>query len=176
MEFARRVWLLPLVMTLLVWPPYVFDSPRLMAVMNVLLAVFNVVMLLFVLPAWRRQAFVPESAEAATEESEPRDEQTEARTQKIAEEIEAFVHHERGFLDPHLRIEHVVEHCSYSRTYVSQVFRERFGGFARYVNGLRLEFYDSYVAQHPNTTKDAAAQESGFTSYTAYYKAKEKYE
>lgn len=176
MEFARRVWLLPLVMTLLVWPPYVFDSPRLMAVMNVLLAVFNVVMLLFVLPAWRRQAFVPESAEAATEENEPRDEQTEARTQKIAEEIEAFVRNERGFLDPHLRIEHVVEHCSYSRTYVSQVFSERFGGFSRYVNSLRLEFYDSYVAQHPNTTKDAAAQESGFTSYSAYYKAKERYE
>ena len=36
--------------------------------------------------------------------------------------------------------------------------------------------YDSYVAQHPNTTKDAAAQESGFTSYSAYYKAKERYE
>jgi len=129
-----------------------------------------------VLLAWRRQAFVPESAETATEESEPHDEQTEARTQKIAEEIEAFVRHERGFLNPHLRIEHVVAHCSYSRTYVSQVFRECFGGFSRYVNGLRLEYYDRYMEQHPNATKDAAAQESGFTSYTAYYKAKERYD
>jgi hypothetical protein len=44
------------------------------------------------------------------------------------------------------------------------------------VNTLRLEYYDRYLAQHPGATKDTAAQESGFISYIAYYKVKERLE
>lgn len=75
-----------------------------------------------------------------------------------------------------MRIDNVVEHCSYSRTYVSHVFKTHFGGFSRYVNTLRLKHYDQYMAQHPNATKEAAAQESGFISYVAYYKVKDRLE
>ena len=98
------------------------------------------------------------------------------RAKKIIEEIENYVKKGKGFLDPHLKIDNVVEHCSYSRTYVSHVFKTRYGGFSRYVNRLRLEYYEHYMKQHPNVTKDAAAQESGFSSYIAYYKAKERLE
>jgi AraC-like DNA-binding protein len=98
------------------------------------------------------------------------------RAKKISEEIERFVKKGKGFLDPHLKIDNVVDHCSYSRTYVSHVFKTRYGGFSRYVNTLRLEYYDRYLAQHPSVTKDTAAQESGFISYIAYYKVKERLE
>ena len=178
-DFARRVWMLPIVMTLFVWPPFLLDSPAVMAVMNVLLAVFNVVMLVFVLPAWRRQSLVPE---ASLEYSSPPDSSenadtavlTEEREQRIVEEIEAYVKDSKGYLDAHLKLESVVEHCSYSRSYVSKVFQKHFNGFSRYINLLRLAHYDKYIAEHPNATKDMAAQESGFTSYNAYYKAKER--
>lgn len=174
MEFARRVWLLPFVMTLFVWPPFLLDSPEVMAVMNVLLAVFNVVMLVFVLPAWRRESLVPEASTEPSELPTDTDVMTEERERKIACEIEEYVRNKKGYLDAHLKLENVVEHCSYSRSYVSKVFQKRFGGFSHYVNLLRLKHYDEYMAGHPNATKDTAAQESGFTSYNAYYKAKER--
>lgn len=54
---------------------------------------------------------------------------------------------------------------------LSLTFEERFGGFFNYVNSLRLDYYEQYMQQHPTTTKDIAAQESGFSSYQAYYNA-----
>ena len=181
MEFARRVWLLPIVMTLFVWPPFVLDSKAVMAVMNVLLAIFNVVMLIFVLPAWRRKSLVPDeelpdNTEVIEnlENSEDAAALVEERERKLVEEIEAFVKNKKGYLDAHLKLENVVEHCSYSRSYVSNVFQKHFGGFSLYVNKLRLAHYDKYMAKHPNAIKEAAALESGFTSYNAYYTAKER--
>ena len=98
MEFARRVWLLPIVMTLFVWPPFVLDSKAVMAVMNVLLAVFNVVMLIFVLPAWRRKSLVPDEELSDNtevienlENSEDAAALVEERERKLVEEIEVFV-------------------------------------------------------------------------------------
>jgi AraC-like DNA-binding protein len=176
-DFARRVLLMPVVMTAMVWPGFILDSPRVMAVMAILLAIFNVVLLLNVLPAWRKKSIVAEEEPADLEEDdEAPDLLAEERTQKIAEEIEKFVKTEKAYLDAHLKLEHVVARCSYSRTYVSQVFRNTFGGFSHYVNSLRLEHYDRYMEQHPTATKDTAAQESGFTSYTAYYKVRERLE
>lgn len=176
LDFARRVWLLPIVMTLFVWPPFVLDSPLVMAVMNVMLAVFNVVMLIFVLPVWRRETLVPgEEMQEASEPAESADGMAPECEHKIMEEIELFVRDNKGFLDAHLKLENVVEHCSYSRSYVSKVFQKHFNGFSRYVNLLRLKHYDRYMEAHPNATKDTAAQESGFTSYNAYYKAKERF-
>ena len=171
-DFARRVWLLPIVMTLLVWPPFLLDSRGVMAVMNILLAVFNVVLLIFVLPVWRRETLVleyPESPDTMSSDALARE-----RERRIVEEIEFYVKDKKAYLDAHLKLENVVEHCSYSRSYVSNVFQKHFDGFSRYVNRLRLEHYDNYMASHPNATKDTAAQESGFTSYNAYYKAKER--
>lgn len=176
LDFARRVRLMPIVLTLMLWPAYLLDSPEVMAVMNVLLAAFNVVLLLNVLPSWRRLSVVAEVIELSEDQSEETDELVEERSRKIAEEIEAFVRDGKGYLDAHLKIGQVAEHCSYSRTYVSKVFQDRFDGFYNYVNRLRLEHYDRYMAEHPNATMDTAAQDSGFTSYNAYYKVKERLE
>ena len=98
----------------------------------------------------------------------------EERNSRIATEIEQFVNTEAAYLDPHLKLEQVVERCSFSRIYVSRVLTERFGSFYDYVNGLRLDYYDHYMAQHPNSTPEAAAEASGFTSYKAYTNVKER--
>lgn len=181
LDFARRVRLMPLVLTLMVWPPYLMDSPVMMAVMNVLLAAFNVVLLLNVLPIWRRLTIVAGTQDMSessflVEQGEDADPLNEERTHKIVNEIEAFVNEGNGYLDPHLKLNNVVAHCTYSRSYVSKVFQEHFDGFYNYVNRLRMEHYDRYMAEHPSATKDTAAQESGFTNYNSYYKAKKRLE
>ncbi len=172
-EYAHRVWLAPLFLTPLLWPAYLFDSPKMMAIQNILLAISNIVLLLNVMPAWRRTAILSDTNEMEVE-AEIHDEMTEERTNRIAAEIEQFVKTEKGYLDAHLKLENVVDHCSYSRSYVSKAFQERFGGFSDYVNKLRLEHFDSFIQQNPMITKEAAAQASGFTSYRAYHRSKER--
>ena len=174
-EYAHRVWLTPIVLTPLLWPGFLTDSPKVMAVCVVFLAAFNIVLLLNVMPVWRRAAILSDPVDIdQSAEPEMHSELAEERTSRIAAEIEQFVYTESAYLDPHLKLEQVVERCSFSRSYVSRVFTDCFGGFSDYVNGLRLNYFDHYMSQHPNATKESAAEASGFTSYRAYYRAKER--
>jgi hypothetical protein len=174
-DYAHRVWLAPVILTPLLWPAYILDSPTVMAVLCVPLAAFNIVLLLNVMPVWRRAAIIADTGETDVEvDYDAPAELAEERTNRIAAEIEQFVNTESAYLDPHLKLEQVVERCSFSRYFVSQVFTERFGGFSDYVNGLRIDYYERYMAQHPHSTEEAAAEASGFTTFKAYSKAKER--
>lgn len=93
---------------------------------------------------------------------------------ETAKQINAYVVQQRAFLDPHLKIDDVVDHCGLGRTYVSMTFQRRFGSFAKYVNSHRLDYYDQYMAEHPEETKESAALASGFSNYMAYYRAKQR--
>jgi hypothetical protein len=53
-------------------------------------------------------------------------------------------------------------------------FQRRYGSFASYINSLRLAYYDQYMAEHPDETKESAALASGFSNYMAYYRAKQR--
>ena len=173
MEYAHRMWASPIILTPFLWPAYIMDSPDVMAWMCIPLSVFNVVLLLNVMPIWRRAAILSDIEDEDTI-IEENNELAEERNNRIAAEIEQFVNTEAAYLDPHLKLEQVVERCSFSRIYVSRVFIKRFGSFYDYVNGLRLDYYEHYMAQHPNSTPEAAAEASGFTSYKAYTNVKER--
>lgn len=175
MEYARRMWVSPIILTPLLWPAYITDSPAVMAVLCAPLSIFNVALLLTVMPVWRKAELLSHADEDEVETNiDAPLELAEERTSRIAAEIEQFVNTEAAYLDPHLKLEQVVERCSFSRKYVSNVFTERFGGFSDYVNGLRIDYFTRYKAQHPNASDEIAAEASGFTSYRAYSKAKER--
>jgi AraC-like DNA-binding protein len=173
-EYAHRMLLMPIILTPFLWPAYITDSPAVMAFLCIPLAIFNIVLLLNVMPVWRRAAFLTDDDEEAAAEDFEDDELAEERSNRIAAEIELFVNTEAAYLDSHLKLEQVVERCNFSRRYVSKVFTERFGGFSDYVNGLRINYFDRYKLQHPNSTDESAAEASGFTSYKSYLKAKER--
>ena len=172
-NYARRVWLAPLLYTPIYWPAFIWDSPKLMAIQSLLMAVTNTILLLTALPAWRKMAIIREDGKSGDEDSVGDDLSSE-RINEIAQKIEEFVSQQQGYLDEHLKIEHVVRACGYNRTYISRVFQDRFGGFYHYVNLLRLKHFDQYLKDHPEMTKDAAARASGFSSYQAFYRAKER--
>ena len=148
-----------------------------MAIQNVLLAVSNVSLLITVMPVWRRNALLATSDADHTQDT---DEQTDAyREDLIAQtalEIETYIRHQQAYLNPHLKIDDVVEQCQLGRSYVSLTFSRRFTSFAYYVNSLRLAHFDQYVADHPEETKESAAMASGYASYNSYYRAKQKME
>lgn len=175
LAYARRVWLAPLILTPFIWPGFITDNPMVMACVLLPLSVFNVILLLTVMPMWRRGIILSQSEESDAEadaETEVREHVLmEERMDEIAKKIEEYVEEQKGYLNPHLKIDQVVEYCATNRTYVSRTFKERFGGFFNYVNRLRLEHYEQYMQENRNTTKDIAAQKSGFSSYQAYYNA-----
>lgn len=57
-DYANRVLHYPVILSFLIWPAYIFDSPHLMAIQNLLLAVSNISLLLTVMPVWRRKALL----------------------------------------------------------------------------------------------------------------------
>ena len=175
-RYASIVLFYPVILTPLVWPAYILDSRQMMAVLHLFLAVFNIVLLITVMPAWRRRFMLPSTADddQDADEEARQDAHIEEMIEQTALEIQNFVEHQSAFLDPHLKVDDVVEHCQMGRTYVSLTFQRRFGSFASYVNTLRLARYEHYIAEHPNETKEAAAIASGFSSYNAYYRAKRK--
>lgn len=174
--YAHRVWLSPLLFTPFLWPAYLLDSPILMAVQNVILAVLNVVLLINVMPAWRRKKILSSSEPDQSSEAEEDNARQTALIDQTAIEIEAYVRDQKAYLNSHLKIDDVAGHCQLGRTYVSLTFSRRFGSFASYVNGLRLAHYEKYLASHPDETKESAAIASGYASYNSYYRAKHKFE
>ena len=123
-----------------------------MAVEHVLLAVFNMVLLLTVMPAWRRSTIIltkdePDDASHLLVQQET---SINENIDQTALEIQAYVEGQQAYLDPHLKVDDVVEQCQLGRTYVSLSFQRRFGSFANYVNGLRLAHY-KLVPWHSGT-------------------------
>ena len=175
LAYAQRVWLSPVILTPFLWPAFLTDNPTVLAYLLLPLSVFNVILLLTVMPVWRRGVILSQNIDDETEadaETEVREHVLmEERMDEIAKKIEEYVDQQKGYLNPHLKIDQVVEYCATNRTYVSRTFKERFGGFFNYVNRLRLDHYERYMQQNKTATKDLAAQESGFSSYQAYYNA-----
>ena len=171
-RYASTVLFYPLILTPLVWPAYIMDSRHIMAILHILLAAFNVVLLITVMPVWRRKYMLPASAD--DENDIDVDSHVEELLDQTEVEIRTYVEGQRAFLDPHLKVDDVAEHCKLGRTYVSMTFQRRFQSFAYYINSLRLAYYDQYMADHPDETKESAALTSGFSNYMAYYRAKQK--
>ncbi len=195
LPYARGVIVIPIIHALLIWPMVLLDSPKWLAIMQLLLAVFNIFFLISALPSKRKgnplEQMIEDNREADNEEvleqtlpteehpeiieQRPKERQMdipEQTRQKIADGIEKALVRQRLYLNPNLRLKEVVEVCGYSQAYVSRVLREQYGGFFDYVNILRCRHVDEYIAQHPEVTKEEAIIKSGFKDRQNYYRIK----
>ena len=195
LPYARGVIVIPIIHALLIWPMVLLDSPKWLATMQLLLAVFNIFFLIYALPSKRKgnplEQMIEDNREADNEEvleqtlpteehpeiieQRPKERQMdipEQTRQKIADGIEKALVRQRLYLNPNLRLKEVVEVCGYSQAYVSRVLREQYGGFFDYVNILRCRHVDEYIARHPEVTKEEAIIKSGFKDRQNYYRIK----
>ena len=195
LPYARGVIVIPIIHALLIWPMVLLDSPKWLATMQLLLAVFNIFFLISALPSKRKgnplEQMIEDNREADNEEvleqtlpteehpeiieQKPKERQMdipEQTRQKIADGIEKALVRQRLYLNPNLRLKEVVEVCGYSQAYVSRVLREQYGGFFDYVNILRCRHVDEYIARHPEVTKEEAIIKSGFKDRQNYYRIK----
>ena len=195
LPYARGVIVIPIIHALLIWPMVLLDSPKWLATMQLLLAVFNIFFLISALPSKRKgnplEQMIEDNCEADNEEvleqtlpteehpeiieQRPKERQMdipEQTCQKIADGIEKALVRQRLYLNPNLRLKEVVDVCGYSQAYVSRVLREQYGGFFDYVNLLRCRHVENYAKQHPEVTKEESIIKSGFKDRQTYYRIK----
>ena len=183
---ARRWMLLIGVNLVLCWTGALSNSPAVLAVIMLLLAVSALVFLISVLSPSRNRPMEELAVEEASEpalglEPDPETEdhlyQRSLSLQKRLEILSAVttvVEEQEAFLEPHLTLQEVAERCGYNRSYVAGLIKSELGGFFTYINRLRLQRVDDYLQEHPDATVLEAAEESGFISRKAYYSAKAK--
>ncbi|MBP5258741.1 MAG: helix-turn-helix transcriptional regulator [Prevotella sp.] len=118
----------------------------------------------------------PDERQMASEDNADDDKThlSEEKITSIKEEIKHYVEDERQYLNQHLTMKEVAEHCSYGRTYVSFVFKNELDGFFNYVNRLRLAHADSYRMDHRLAGQEEIALASGFTSRQSYYSVRRR--
>ena len=191
LAYARGVLIIPVIHALLIWPTVLVNTPMLMAVMQILLSVFNVFFLISILQTKRNGKSLMQIKEEkdelnniniaeqviSTNKELAKDNKTyktipEQTYKKIVLSIDRTLTHQRLYLNPNLRLKDIAESCDYCQTYVSKIFKEQYGGFFDYVNMLRCRHVDEYLAKHPDVTKEEAIYKSGFKDRQTYYRIK----
>ena len=187
--FAHRMVGLVLTAVVLLWIAAIADSRAATAVLEFLLAAMSVMVLISALHPHRHQEpeeerETPAPGEAASPAADTTDPAAQvysynlslAKTRAIEMAIRKVVEGQEAFLEPHLTVQDVATRCGYNRTYVAGVFKTQLGGFFTYVNTLRLDYFDAYLAAHPKASIAEVASESGFGSRASYYAVKAKFQ
>lgn len=170
---ARRWLVLILVNLALCWTGVLLDKPGVMAVIQLVIAVSAV---LFVITALHPNRNRPVESPASADD-EPQGGQralSPQRREEILEAIHKVVEKDMAFLDSHLTLQDLAVRCGYNRTYISGLMKSELGGFAPYVNRLRLAYVDEYLHRNPDATLGEAIGAAGFGSRQTYYAVKAK--
>ena len=172
---ARRWTMIVLLNLVLCWTGTLLNNPPALAVIMLVIAASSVLSLITALSSSRRRPLEEPSpaAEDASAETSRRS-LPKIKQKEMLAAIRLVVETREGFLDPHLSLQDVAEHCGYSRTYISSLVKSELGGFATYVNRLRLAYVDDYLAKHPEVPLSEAIDAAGFSSRPRYYDAKAK--
>lgn len=107
------------------------------------------------------------NTESSVEEESPTNDS--APSDMIREEVLAVILHR--FREPHLLKTEVLMDLGNGKMNAASKFISQIG-YYNLVNMFRLEYARLYKEAHPNAKQEEIAQESGFASRTAYYKAK----
>ena len=180
--FARKNAHRMLLTIVFLWVAALSDNPGVMALLQLFLSGFSLLLLIGVLEPHRHRELaqeLPETSEQAAAEA-PAASSTEFYNRTLSESkaltilsaISEVVVEQQAYLDPHLTIQDVADKAGYSRTYIAGLFKTELGGFFNFINNLRLEYADNYQKEHPDATLSEVIAESGFASRTTYYAVK----
>lgn len=168
-----RAWLVLIVINVaLCWTGVLLNSPGVMAVIMLLIALTVVLFLITALHPHRSRPVeeeVPEEAGHIYQRSLPN-----KKKEEMLAAIRTVVEKEKAFQDAHLTLHDVAERCGYNRTYISGLIKSELGGFFVYVNRLRLSYVDTYLKENPDASLGEAIEAAGFGSRPSYYTVKSK--
>ena len=170
---ARRWLFLILLNAALCWAGALLNSPAVLAVIQLTISASCVIFVISALHPHRSRPMEPEPAASTDTASAPKPLPKKKQAEILAA-IRTVVEQEEAFLDSHLTLHDVAERCGYSRTYISGLVKSELGGFATYVNRLRLSYLDNYLKSNPGATLSEAIDASGFGSRQTYYAIKSR--
>lgn len=194
MRFAERIMTLPIGWLLCEWAIFVTGSRELKAFFDITL---SLVMILFLCVILHPQRFENQKkAESQPErnldenklaelqdgvytvddeDKKDKNEKAEAADPKtyesVRQEVLAIV--QRRYLEPSLKRSDVIADVQYGRHTLAGLFITEIG-FYRLVNTFRLDHARRYAEAHPNLSKDAIAEASGFKDRFALHNAKKR--
>lgn len=172
---AARSWLWMILGNVsMCWVGSLAGSHALMAVVQIVMAAGIVAFILTALHPQRTECVenTPAPQEAPQDGQMYQRAMPAKKRHEILAAVKTVVEDGEAFLDPHLTLQDVSDRSGYSRTYISGLLKAEHGGFFSYINQLRLQHVDAWLAEHPGATVTEAAEESGFTSRQAYYKVR----
>ena len=193
-HFARTIVYFPLLFWVVTMIVFFANDMIVLAVFHLLLAVWCVCLLVYILHPHRSdcrkgQTSIEESIEQIRIDGEEIVREYAALDgesggceipQDMLEQLEAKVRQavveERLYLNPNLNKKDLSKHIGTNRTYLSVVFRERFGSFYSFVNTLRMEHAIRYGSSNPGASQLDIATSSGFGSVRTYCRVKKLYE
>lgn len=192
-RFAKGVVFIPLLMLLITWGVYLADNRWLLGCFYLLVTVVAFGILLVILHPQRTGArLVEQEMELVTDrviqenEALVSDEMKEVPAEssrdsgsassdvldRLERELRVLVEERELFLNPNLTMTELAVQLKTNRSYLSQVFRNRFhSSFYGYINRLRIR----YAHEHPEATRRDIASMSGFGSVRTMNRVREEY-
>ena len=196
-RFAKGVVFIPLLMLLITWGVYLADNRWLLGCFYLLVTVVAFGILLVILHPQRTGArLVEQEMELVTDrviqenETMVSDEMKEAMAEpsrdsgsassdvldRLERELRVLVEEGELFLNPNLTMTELAVQLKTNRSYLSQVFRNRFhSSFYGYINRLRIRYAVRYAREHPEATRRDIASMSGFGSVRTMNRVREEY-
>ena len=78
---------------------------------------------------------------------------------------------EELFKQPDLRITDIAARLATNRTYISAIVKSLSGdNFSNMINGYRIRYAQKLMLEHPEKSVTEIAEESGFSSRSAFYR------
>lgn len=95
---------------------------------------------------------------------------------RLEQELRVLVEEGELFLNPNLTMTELAVQLKTNRSYLSQVFRNRFhSSFYGYINRLRIRYAIRYAHEHPEATRRDIAAMSGFGSVRTMNRVREEF-
>lgn len=96
-----------------------------------------------------------------------------SRGMKLFRELTRLMYTEKLFLDPEVNRRSVAAKLGTNENYLAAAIREGAADttFANYISGLRLAYSLNLLTGNPDMTLETVAQESGYASYSPFFRA-----
>ena len=89
----------------------------------------------------------------------------------LKEQLSKIIEEEELFKQPDLRVTDIAARLATNRTYVSAIIKSLSGdSFSTLVNGYRVRYAQKLMQEHPKMSVTEIAEESGFSSRSAFYR------
>lgn len=197
-KFASAIVFLPITSAIFAWVIFLCDSRAMTACFSIVTAIVGLAILLIILyPQRNGHMLMTDTTPSGSTEKTPSDDVLCSKTDvperrlsnkrqagslpehqkdRLEKQIRTLIHEKQLFLQPGLRRSQLSEQLGSNRTYLSVVFKERFGSFYYYINSLRIEYAIRYAEEHPDADCHEIALNSGFGSVKTYNRVKKAYE